>query len=64
MKKIIVILLLLPGIGGGLRAQFFKKILDNVKQTAQNKANSKAGQCSGFSRPRCPCASIGAPPRT
>lgn len=44
MKKIIVILLLLPGIGGGLRAQFFKKILDNVKQTAQNKANSKAGQ--------------------
>jgi hypothetical protein len=44
MKKTIMILLLLPELGGGLRAQFFKKILDNVKQTAQNRANSKAGQ--------------------
>jgi hypothetical protein len=44
MKKTIMILLLLPELGGGLHAQFFKKILDNVKQTAQNRANGKASQ--------------------
>jgi hypothetical protein len=44
MKKVVIIALLWAGLIKSAQAQFFKKILDNVKQTAQSRANSKASQ--------------------
>ncbi|HEY4207805.1 MAG TPA: hypothetical protein VGM31_13365, partial [Puia sp.] len=44
MKKIVVLSLLWAVMTDCADAQFFKKILDNVKQTAQNRADSKASQ--------------------
>lgn len=41
MRKIVLIAALFLGVRGA-QAQFFKKVLDQVKQTTQNRANSKA----------------------
>ncbi|HVU54787.1 MAG TPA: DUF4412 domain-containing protein [Puia sp.] len=44
MKKAVIMTLLWAVLVQGARAQFFKKILDNVKNTAQNRADGKASQ--------------------
>lgn len=45
MKKLLLCVVLVPGMIAA-RAQFFKKMVDNVKQTMQNRANGKANQAT------------------
>jgi hypothetical protein len=42
MKKTVWIVALVMGVTAAGRAQFFKKMVENVKQTVQNRANGKA----------------------
>ena len=45
--KLVIAITLFVASANSLQAQFFKKILNDVKQTTQSRANKKASDATG-----------------